>query len=157
MADQASLRGGSVQANGNGSRSNGVLGSLTEFGNDVATLAELQAKLAALDFQESSARAKLPLGLLAGGLALLTASLPVLLLGAAALLAEALHIREGWASLIVGGAALATAVALVAVGAPRLSASFESFRRSREELTRNLSWMRTVLLYSGRSVPRRDA
>src|SRR5690349_5041095 len=99
----------------NGSRTNGVLGSLTEFGNDVATLAELQLKLAELDAKQAAERAIIPLGIAMGGLAVVLASIPVILLGAAALLASALHIDEGWSRLIVGGASLVAAAIAAAV------------------------------------------
>lgn len=128
-----------------------MLGSLSEFGNDVATLAELQVKLAELDAKEAAERALLPLGVTLAGLAVLVSSLPVILLGVAALLAAALHIAQGWAMLIVGGAALAAAAVAVAVAGQRLGRSFETFRRSGDELARNIAWIRTVLLYSGRS------
>jgi hypothetical protein len=148
MDDQAAVR---MQ---NGSRQNGVLGSLTEFGNDLATLAELQLKLAELDARAAAERAVVPLAAAAGALAVLLAALPVLMLGVAALLASLLHVAEGWAMLLVGGVALVGAAITVAVAVPRLVRSFDSFRRSRDELTRNVSWMRTVLLYSGRPAPK---
>jgi len=132
----------------------GVVGNLTEFGNDVMTLIELQAQLAALDFKEAMSRATIPLILIVAGAALLLASLPVALLGVAWLLATALSIKIGWAALLTA-AVTAVVTAIVAVVAlRRLLASLESFRHSREELARNIAWIRTVLVHSGRSIPR---
>ena len=150
MADQASVKGGD-------GRSNGVVGSVTELGNDVATLAELQAKLAALDFKESAELAVLPLRVGAAGWAVLLGSIPVLLLGVATLLASWLKINAGWALVLVAVVVMLLAWATVEIAGMKLSRCFQSFRRSREELFRNLSWIRTVLMYSGRSVPRRGS
>jgi len=150
MDDQASVKPR------NGTESNGVLGSLTEFGNNVASLAELQLKLAALDAKASAERVALPAGLAAGGLAVLLGTVPVLLLGAAALVAPALHIAEGWAMLLVAGVALVVSAAVVVLAGRQISRAFDSFQRSRDELTRNVAWIRTVLLYSGRPATRRD-
>jgi len=77
------------------------------------------------------------------------------LIGVAELLVSAFTIPERWALLLVGVVALAAAVALVAIAGAQFSRSFESFRRSREELIRNLSWIKTVITYSGRSVAQR--
>ncbi|MHC5539720.1 phage holin family protein, partial [Singulisphaera rosea] len=58
--------------------------------------------------------------------------------------------------LLLTGVAVLLASGVAAVFATlRFTRSFESFRRSREEFTRNLSWIRTVLVYSGRAAPRR--
>ncbi len=146
MDDQASLK------RDHGTSTNGVVGSLSNFGNDVASLAELQLKLAAMDAKIAAERAAVPFGLVAGGLSFLVASLPVLLLGVAALLASALHIHQGLAMLAVGGVTLVLAGLVVALAGWRLSHSFESFQRSSDELARNITWIRTVLLYSGRPV-----
>jgi len=153
MANQAAMSndGSGGQPQG---QPEGVVGNIAEFGNDVAPLAELQAKLATLDFKESTARAIVPLALVVGGIALLLASLPVALLGVAWLVASALSIREGWAALLTAGVAAVVAAILAWVALTRLLASFESFRRSREELVRNISWIRTVLVHSGRSIPK---
>jgi hypothetical protein len=42
----------------------------------------------------------------------------------------------------------------VLIAALRMPRSFDSFRRSREELVRNITWIKTVLVHSGRSAPR---
>jgi Putative Actinobacterial Holin-X, holin superfamily III len=130
-----------------------VVSNLAEFGNDFATLAELQAKLAAIDLKETAGRAALPASLLAGALVLVLGSLPVLLAGVAELIEEYTAIDGGWALLLTAGVTLALAAAIGAVGAFRIGASFASFQRSGEELARNVSWIKTVLAYSGRSAP----
>lgn len=150
MADQASVKSGD-------GRSNGVVGSVAELGNDVATLAELQAQLAALDFKESAELAVLPLGVVAAGLAVLLGSIPVLLLGVATLLESWLKMNGGWAMVLVAAVVMLLAGAAVVVAGRKLPRCFQSFRRSREELFRNLFWIRTVLVHSGRPVPRRGS
>jgi len=132
----------------------GVVGNLTEFGNDVMTLAELQAKLAAIDLRDGVARAVLPAGIVAVSLALMLSASTVLLAGIGMLVATALHLDAGWGLLFAGliGLVLGGAGAMLAAG--RLPGSFENLRRSHEEFTRNLSWIRTVLVYSGRARPR---
>lgn len=170
MADQAKVSGtpaggGGVSGPGIGNGNarvrihsplvEGVLGNLAEFGSDVATLAELQAQLAVHDLKESAGRAILPAGLLAGSIALALGSIPVLLMGAADLIAPVLGIDEGWSLLLVAGVALLLAATLGWFALPRLTGSFDCFRRSQEELNRNLSWVKTVLTHSGRFTPNR--
>lgn len=156
MVDQASMSG----RNANGSAKftddapEGVVGSLTEFGNDVATLIELQTRLAVLDLKESSAKAKVPSGMTVLAIALALAALPVALLGAADLLATAMDWTPGASRLVVALVAVVVAGVLGYLGIKGLSSSFQSFQRTREELTRNISWIRTVIVHSGRSLPR---
>jgi hypothetical protein len=85
----------------------------------------------------------------------LLGSVPVLVAGVALLLAEALKISIALALLLTALAAMAGAGVVLTVAASRLRHSFDPLRRSREELVRNISWIRTVLVHSGRAVPRR--
>ena len=153
MVDQASVRkaapAGSQSNNGVGNGS--VVGSLADLGNDVATLVELQAKLMAVDFKASASRAAVPMSAAAIGLATLVAALPVALLGVADLLARGVGIAAGWAMLIVALCAILMAGPIVYLSVREATRSLEPLRRSQEELVRNLSWLRTVLVYSGRS------
>ena len=114
MANQASVNLDGSPVN----QPEGVVGNITEFGNDVMTLIELQAQLAALDFKEAMARATIPLILIVVGAALLLASLPVALLGIAWLLATALSMSIGWAALLTA-AVTAVVAAVVAAGGPQ--------------------------------------
>jgi len=157
MADQASVKDGHQhpRSSANGAPEQQVVGGIAGFGSDMATLAELQAQLAVTDLKESLQKAALPLALLAGGVIGLIGAVPVALLGVAALLATALKISSARAMLLTGGVVLALALVVVIVSASKIGPSFSSFRRSREELVRNLAWIRTVLLYSGRSPQRR--
>jgi hypothetical protein len=57
---------------------------------------------------------------------------------------------------LVAAAAIVAAGATAAIAGRQFAHSFDTFRRSREELIRNLTWLRTVLVHSGRSAaPRR--
>ena len=134
----------------------GVVSNIADFGNDIATLVELQAKLAALDARDSLARATTPLILLGLGSVLALGSLPVILIGLADLIAANTKLSAGMAQLIVGLVALVLAGGAAFVGLKGSTSSLESFRRSKEELARNLSWIRTVLVHSGRTAGRRQ-
>jgi uncharacterized membrane protein YqjE len=115
----------------------GVVGNITEFGNDVMTLIELQAQLAALDSRRRCPRATVPLVLIVGSGPLL-ASLPVALLGIAWLLASALSMSIGWAALLTAVVTAVVAAVVAAVALRRFLGSLDSFRHSREELARNI-------------------
>jgi uncharacterized membrane protein YqjE len=149
MADQASMS----RNNGMNHPASplGVVSNIADFGNDIATLAELQAKLAAYDAKEAASRATFPLILLGSGAVVALASLPVILIGLADLIARWTRISGGMAQLVVGLVSLLLAALACLMGARGSLKSLDSFRRSREELTRNLSWIRTVLIYSGRT------
>ena len=161
MADQATVRGPSVSPadrGGSGAGAGnglGVVGSIADFGNDVTTLMELQAKLTALDAKECIAHATFPLYVIGFAMVVVLAAVPVVLLGVAYLLAMALNIAPGWAMLLTGLLALAVAGLVGFLSVKEITRSLEPLRRSREELFRNLAWIRTVLVYSGRSTPRR--
>jgi uncharacterized membrane protein YqjE len=155
MVNQATVRPGAPARGNDEGNGQGVVGSIAELGNDIATLAELQAKLAALDLKESTRRVVAPLVAISVGLALALGCIPVALIGVAFLLMEVLNLTTGWAMLLTAALALVAAAIVAALAAMALRSSFEPFRRSREELTRNIAWVRTVLVHSGRASPRR--
>ena len=129
----------------------GVLGNLSEFASDCSTLAELQAQLAALDAREAVRRAALPVVAAELGTTLLLAGEPVLMIG----LAETLHaltaLGRTVSYLIVAGLALLLGAGLAWFGMSGFGHVSGAFARSREVLTRNIAWVKTVLVHSGRS------
>jgi len=155
MADQTPVKADKTKSNSNGSPEARVVGGIAEFGNDIATLVELQAKLTMLDLKDCLAKVLVPSALIVVGLASILGAMPVVLLGAADLLAAALKIRDGWAMLLTGAFAVIVATVVVFISARKIGPSLSSFQRSREELNRNLAWIRTVLVHSGRNLPRR--
>jgi len=150
MADQTSLS----QTRSNGAAEN-MVGGIAGFTNDVATLAELQLKLFTLDLNESVQKAKVPAVLTVLGIVILLGAVPVLLAGVALLLASALAISFGLSLFLVAIATMIVAGGLAAFAGSRLPHAFETLRRSAEELSRNISWIRTVLVHSGRPAPKR--
>ena len=91
MADQASLNGcGTARVPGSGS---GEFEGVAEFVDDLASLSELQAKLAAADFRDAARWSADPIVLTVVGLAGVVAGVRVALLGAGWLLASALNIH----------------------------------------------------------------
>jgi hypothetical protein len=150
MADQATLNGGQ-RVRINSPLADGVIGNLAELGGDIATLAELQTKLAVVDMKQAAGAATIPVVLIGGGLVMLLAAVPVAMIGASELLADALALtHRGWAYLIVSAIAMALTVLLVLIGLPRFTRSFDSLVHSKEELARNVAWVKTVLANSGR-------
>jgi hypothetical protein len=154
MADQATVSRNS--GSNNHASPLTMVGNIADFGNDIATLAELQAKLTLLDAKEAAAKATTPLTFLGAGMVLGLASIPVILIGLADVIARSANIPTGVSQLIVGVATLVLAGIAALIGWKGSMGSLTSFRRSSEEFTRNLSWIRTVLVYSGRSGGKRQ-
>lgn len=155
MVDQASVnRHASARGQGAGSAE---YEGIAEFVDDLESLAELQAKLAAVDFRDAARKSAAPILLMLMGLTVAAASVTVALLGAGWLLASSLSIHQGWAMLLAAGAGITLAGLLVALGRMMLTHSFDGFRRSRKQLRLNLAWVRTVLVTSAsaRLHPRR--
>jgi hypothetical protein len=103
-----------------------------------------------LDLKDCLDQAIRPMILVVIGLALGMASLPVILFGVALVLATLLQISQGSAMLLTGLVVLVVSGLLAFLASSRVRLSLDSFRRSREELVRNISWVRTVLVHSGR-------
>jgi len=153
MVDQASVNGrGTARVPGS---SSAEFEGVAEFVDDLASLAELQARLAAIDFRDAARKSAIPFALTVVGLAVVVASVPVALLGTGWLLASALRIHQGWAMLLTAGAAMTLGGLVAGISGRRLSHSFESFRRSHKQLIVNLAWVRTVLVSSARPHPGR--
>lgn len=151
MAHQAFLNDGVRAAtNGSGRPSGGLMENVSSFGNDVATLASLQSKLVAADARASLARAAPALGGLALAILLAFSGAIAIVGGLALWIAERFEMKTSVALMLTGLGALVL-VALIGVVCVRLlGSSFTAFRRSAEELERNIAWVKTTLTHSGR-------
>ncbi|MDG3008097.1 phage holin family protein [Paludisphaera mucosa] len=149
MAHQAVLNDGPRPAASNG-RPNGLIENVSSFGNDLATLATLQSKLVAADARESLAKSAPALAGLALAILLAFAGSVAILGGLGLWLAEAFALKPAVALMLTGLGALVVVALLAAVCVKLLGSSFTTFRRSAEELERNLAWIKTTLTYSGR-------
>ncbi len=153
MVDQAFVNGRGT-ARGPGT-SSAEVGGVAEFVDDLASLAELQAKLAAIDFRDSARKSAIPIVLTVVGLTVVVSSVPVALLGTGLLVASELKIHQGWAMLLTAGVAATLGGLVAGLGALLFRHSFDCFRRSRKQLWLNLSWIRAVLVTSARPHARR--
>ncbi len=82
---------------------------------------------------------------------LAVAALPIALAGIAELLVSLLGMNRGFALIAVAVAAFVIAGICAAIAVARLRGADLGFPLSKEEFARNLNWVRTVLLHSGRS------
>ena len=152
MVDQASVNG--RDATRVPPPSSEEIGGIAEFVDALTSLAELQAKLAAIDFKDAARKSALPFAITLAALALMLSGILVALLGAGWLIATAMRIHQGWAMLLTAGVAMVAGGGLAWLGVIRLSQSFDSFHRSRKQLSVNLGWVRAVLVSNDGTRPR---
>jgi hypothetical protein len=169
MADQATVKtngpagnrlgaiGATAAGNGNGDApgAGAMVNSVAEFGENLLSLTELQARLTVLELKRNIRTIRFTVPVILGGVVLAIAGLPVVLAGIAELLVSELGMKRGYALLGVGFVAIAIAGTGIAIAVSRLRRSDVGFPLSAEEFTRNRNWVRTILLYSGRSARRR--
>jgi hypothetical protein len=129
---------------------NGMIEGIGGLGTDVITLATLQARLAAKDLQEMTDRAIPAVVLVALLVPLAFAGFTAILFGLAYWINTAFNVPMPASLAAMGVVGLVLAGILAFFARNRFSASLVTFRRSREELERNLAWLGTVLKQSGR-------
>lgn len=149
MASQATLNGGTNRI-WTPNEPEGVIEGVGSLGSNLANLAMLQARLALIDLRDSLLAARVSLIVLATGLLLIPCCLVIGLLGLADWLADLAHARPYAVRMILAAGVIVVGAVAGLLALRRLTRSFTSFRRSQDELQRNLAWVRTVLSHSGR-------
>jgi uncharacterized membrane protein YqjE len=119
-----------------------------EFAHDVFILAELQAELFVADMRECGQRVLVPGLVLLGGVALGLACFPIALAALALLLVQVFETSYavGFLLAFVTGAVVSSL--LCVIGWLKLRARVAVLQRSRQELVRNLRWIKKVLVRS---------
>jgi hypothetical protein len=122
-----------------------VVGHFSELAHDVVELAELQAKLLSLDAASAWERIRVGVVLVIVGACVLLGSLPVVLLSLAEALAEYALWPRTAALAAAGGIGLVAAGVILGLAWYRLKTMMAAFRRSQEELSQNVAWLKTSL------------
>jgi hypothetical protein len=115
-----------------------------EITRDVVTLAELQAELFRLDAREAAARLMAPLVLIGSAAAVALGTVPVVL----ACIAEALVAAglPNWLAFLIASLLGGIAAASAGLAGWKMARTpFQSFRRSSDELRRNIEWLKRTL------------
>jgi hypothetical protein len=123
----------------------GVAEDMGELTHDIVSLAELQLELFRIDCREGFMRMLIPLALLlfAGMLALGT--VPIALMLVAEVLTQVAGLSRSAAFSIAALSGFLVALAIGGVGWSSMRGAMRVFERSREELTRNMTWIRNAL------------
>jgi len=122
-----------------------VATSFSELTHDVIELAELQAQLFSLDVKETTktTRTSLLLAVVAG--CVLLGTIPVALIALAELLIEQLDWSQAAAYGVATLVGLLISVGIGAVAWSRFRTGIVTMHRSREELSRNVAWIKSSL------------
>jgi len=127
-----------------------VMRSVTGFGENLLTLAELQARLAKIELGQNLEAARAGVFCALAGAVAACSGLIIMLAGLAELMVSELGMKRGVALLFVAAPAIAVGAICLVGAATRLRAKRLGFPLSYEELARNVNWLRTVLRQSGR-------
>ena len=155
-----SQRNGSTATPPNGQRNgsparppNGVATDVGELTHDMLSLAELQFELFRTDCRAGLKGLLLPITLLLLAVIVAAGAMPVALLFLAEFLAQTAGLSRAAAFAVAVLAGFVAAGALGAVGWARIRGVERVFERSREELNRNMTWIKHALK---RSAPSED-
>lgn len=137
-------------------RTSNVAAGVSDLAYNVIELSELQAQLAMLDAKKSVAKARSCLIMAVVGVAMLLGTIPVALLAIAALFVEQLE----WS--YAASAGIATAIGLVitaivmGIAYGYVRSGLIDFDRSRDELRRNIAWVKHTLRTRGHAETREE-
>jgi hypothetical protein len=134
------LRNGSIPA-----PPNGVAKDMGELTHDIVSLVELQFELFRNDCREGLKGLLIPLALLLFAGIVAAGTAPVALIFLAELLVQAAGLSRAAAFSIAALGGCIVAATLGVAGWSRFRGAGRVFERSREELTRNMTWIKHVL------------
>ena len=123
----------------------GAGASFSSLAHDTIELAELQAQLLVLDVKTATLEARTSLVLLVVAACLLLGCIPVALFALAELSVAQFEWSRPAAFTVAAIVGLALSGAAVATAWSRLQIGLQSLKRSREELQRNLTWIKSNL------------
>jgi hypothetical protein len=121
---------------------NGVAKGMGELTHDIVSLAELQFELFKNDCREGLKRMLVPVALLLGAGIVAVGTVPIALILIAELLVQAAGLSRAAAFSIAALIGFIAAVAVGVVGWSYIRGVVRVFERSREELTRNMTWIK---------------
>lgn len=128
-----------------------VTEGVTGLTHDVIELAELQVQLLQLDMRQSFDKARTCVILAVVGACLLLGTIPVALLTLAAVLYE----QAGWSIAASAGVAalvgLLVTAAILGVAWSYMNKGMVTLERSRDELRRNVAWLKSTLRTRGKA------
>jgi Putative Actinobacterial Holin-X, holin superfamily III len=133
-----------------GAQPNGLIEEISSFGADLASLAVLQARLAACDVRDGVKRTRFALVVMAICGMVSGAGIVAIIIGSALWLAARFQLDLGVVMILLGTASLLVAGSVSYACVRAVAAKESVFQRSHEELERNLAWIRTTLAQSGR-------
>ncbi len=124
---------------------NGVAKDMGELTHDIVSLAELQFELFRSDCRDGLKRMLIPVALLLVAGIVAAGTVPIALILIAELLAQAAGLSRAAAFSIAALSGLIIAAAIAVVGWSTLRGVVRVFERSREELARNMTWIKHAL------------
>ena len=127
------------------SQPNGVAKGIGEMTHDIVSLAELQFELFRIDCREGLKRMLIPVTMLLFAGIVAVGTVPIALILVAEFLTQAAGLSRAAAFSIAAMSGFIVAVAIGVVGWSYLRGVVRVFERSREELTRNMTWIKHAL------------
>ena len=123
----------------------GVAKGMGELTHDIVSLAELQFELLRIDCREGIRRILLPVALLLFAGIMAVGTVPIALMLVAELLVQTAGLSQAAAFSIAAMSGVIVAVTIGVVWWSYLRGVVRVFKRSREELTRNMTWIKHAL------------
>ena len=124
---------------------NGVAKDMGELTYDIVSLAELQFELFRIDCREGLKRMLVPVAMLLVAGIVAVGTVPIALIFIAEFLAQSAGLSRAAAFSIATMTGFIVALAMGVVGWSYLRGVVRVFERSREELTRNMTWIKHAL------------
>ena len=131
----------------------GVANSFSELTHNVIELAELQAQLFSLDVKEISQNAGISIALVIGSVCVLLGSVPVLLIALALALVELLHWSPAVSYAVAAVVGILISAGIAGAAWTQFRNGMATMKRSREELNRNIAWLKSNLRNRGQGTP----